>query len=208
VTGELGTLCGGYQLMNEPNNPIYGFFPPHDCATAVIEGASVIRSSHPAASVAVNISMDIWGWRKYLCDLLHSSATAVDLIGLDHYPGTWTIGRNAHWDAAVDIADEIASATPASIWFNRHLAIMETGYSTNTPLRSDNEQIGYFRGVQQVVARINSKPSRTLPLFGIYELCDGNSRALLDPEAHFGVMTSDFRPKAAFAPVAQMITTL
>ena len=26
VVDELGTLCSGYQLMNEPNGPVYGFF--------------------------------------------------------------------------------------------------------------------------------------------------------------------------------------
>lgn len=208
VVSELGTFCSGYQLMNEPNGPVYGFFSLRDCATAIVEGASIVHSADSAAIVAINISMDIWGWRQYLSDILLSSGLAIDLIGLDHYPGTWTVGRSDRWAAVAEISDAIASATPGSLWFGRRLAIMETGYSTNVFFRDDREQSHYFKGVQEIIARLNSRPPRRLSLCGIYELCDGNSEAWLDPEAHFGIMTSDLKPKAAFATVAQLVEEL
>jgi hypothetical protein len=152
--------------------------------------------------------MDVWGWRQFLCDILRSSGSAVDLIGLDHYPGTWTIGRNDRWSEVADIADAITSATPGSLWFGRRLAIMETGYSTNLFVRDEREQSRYFKGVQEFISRLNSRQPRKHTLCGIYELCDESSQAWLDPEAHFGIMTSDLKPKAAFATVAQLVEEL
>jgi hypothetical protein len=208
VASELGTFCGGYQLMNEPNGPIYGFLSFEDCAQAIVEGASIIHVADPEATVAINISMEIWGWRQYLSDLLHSSGPAIDLIGLDHYPGTWTIGRSERWVAIESISNMIAAAEPGSSWFGRRLAIMETGYSTNTFLRDDGEQSRYFRNIQEFIAQLDSRRTRKLTLCGIYELCDGDSKAGLDPEAHFGIMTSDLRPKSAFATVAELVEML
>jgi len=208
VVSELGTFCSGYQLMNEPNERIYGFLSLEDCGRAIVEGASIAHNAESAASVAINISMDVWGWRQFLCDILRSSGSAVDLIGLDHYPGTWTIGRNDRWSEVADIADAITSATPGSLWFGRRLAIMETGYSTNLFVRDEREQSRYFKGVQEFISRLNSRQPRKHTLCGIYELCDESSQAWLDPEAHFGIMTSDLKPKAAFATVAQLVEEL
>jgi hypothetical protein len=208
VVGELGTFCSAYQLMNEPNGPIYGFLPQHDCVTAIVEGASIVHTADSAATVAINISMEVWGWREFLMDILSASGSAVDLIGLDHYPGTWTVGRSDRWTAVAEISDVIASATPESPWFDRRLAIMETGYSTNSFLRDELEQSHYFKSFQEFIARLNINQPRKRLLCGIYELCDGNSEVWLDPEAHFGIMTTNLKPKAAFATVAQLIEGL
>lgn len=45
VVSELGSHCDAYQVMNEPNNPVYGLFPRSECAQAVKEARSVIRGS-------------------------------------------------------------------------------------------------------------------------------------------------------------------
>ncbi len=208
VVSELGTSCSGYQLMNEPNGPIYGFLSQQDSAAAIVAGASIVHKADSAACVAINVSMDIWGWRQYLADTLHASGSAVDLIGLDHYPGTWTLGRGDRWAAVSEISEMIASAAPGTPWCGRRLAIMETGYSTNAFRRDDREQALYFSGVQDVIKRLNSKSPQNPTLCGIYELCDGDSEAWLDPEAHFGIMTSNLKPKASFAAVGQLVEGL
>ena len=61
VVSELGKQCDGYQLMNEPNNPVYGFFSREHTASALVHGMQIIRAfAKPTAIVAINICMDIW----------------------------------------------------------------------------------------------------------------------------------------------------
>ncbi len=45
VVSELGDQCNGYQLMNEPNNPIYGFFSREDTASALVRDGASSRGS-------------------------------------------------------------------------------------------------------------------------------------------------------------------
>jgi len=80
--------------MNEPNNPVYRFFPLAQAAEALVLGKSIIQSNVPKSTVAVNISMEIWGWRRYLYELLTRSGRAIDIVGLDHYRelGLWGFG--------------------------------------------------------------------------------------------------------------------
>jgi hypothetical protein len=85
---------------------------------------------------------------------------------------------------------------------------METGFSTNAPMRDQEHQTEYFEIAMKVAAILKRLSSKTDPLFGIYELCDGDSSAWLDPEAHFGLLTSDLRPKRAFETVASALVSL
>jgi hypothetical protein len=80
VATDLGSLCGVYQLMNEPNNPVYSFFPLAEAAGALTRGASIIRSLRPEAKLAINVSMEFWGWRAFLTDILRLSGLSVPEI--------------------------------------------------------------------------------------------------------------------------------
>jgi hypothetical protein len=191
--------------MNEPNNLVYAFFSRPAAAIALTEGASIIRSANPEAKIAINVSMEYWGWKGFLTELLQRSGRAVDIVGLDHYPGTWTIGMQAKWAEITQLSDIIASAGMDSPWFNRHLMVMETGFSTNALMRNEDRQSEYFDHLMRSAIFLKGKSAADAPVFGIYELCDGDSSACLDPEAHFGLLTSDLLPKKAFASVKACI---
>jgi len=207
VVSELGDQCDGYQLMNEPNNPVYGFFSLEDTAPALARGARIIRAAAtPTTIVAINVSMEVWGWHSYLDKLLNRMDSAIDVIGLDHYPFTWTIGFHERWIEIFKIHDAIASAMPSSPWFGRRLAIMETGFSTNGPFRGQKQQAKYFAGLHSVVSRLRQGSDANSVLFGFYELCDSDTSAGLDPESHFGLMTTDLLPKLAFAETSKLIS--
>src|SRR5262249_30024516 len=53
VVRELGEYCDGYQLMNEPNNPVFGFFPSAETPGAIAGAAHTIKSRYPKAYVLV-----------------------------------------------------------------------------------------------------------------------------------------------------------
>jgi hypothetical protein len=207
VVKELGGYCQSYQLMNEPNNPAYSFFSKADVPLAIAGAARLIKTHYPAAEIAVNVSMDIWGWRGYLEDLLSASGNSVDIVGLDHYPGTWTIGCQARWNDVCKLAKLIHSAPQGSPWFKRRLGIMETGFSTNTLGRGELEQARYFAGLRDVAASLRIM-SGTFAFLGAYELCDEDSNAHIDPEAHFGLLNSHLEPKKAFSTVRDLMTAL
>jgi hypothetical protein len=105
------------------------------------------------------------------------------------------------------LADVIASAPPESPWFRRHLAIMETGFSTNTMMRDQSCQSEYFENLVRVARELKHCSLGNGPVLGIYELCDGDTSAWLDPEAHFGLLTSDLRPKKAFSTVREIVAS-
>ena len=204
---ELGPYCSGYQLMNEPNNPVFAFFDRRNVAEAIARGAEAIRSYQPHASISVNICMEIWAWRSYLENLLSGSGRSVDIVGLDHYPHTWTVGWQENWREVNKIGAAIKGASPDSIWFNRRIAIMETGFATNTWLRGEREQSRYFEGLAKVANDLREAAGE-VEFIGLHELCDWDSSALLDPEAHFGIMTSDLVPKLAFSAVQRLAAEL
>ena len=206
VTQEMGSLCDAFQLMNEPNNPVYRFFEAEDAAKALSEGAAIIHHALPKARVAINVSMEFWGWKKYLSTLLKRCGPSIDMVGLDHYPGTWTIGPPMErWADAVEVAKEIANASPDSEWHGRSFAIMETGYSTNTLCRDGHQQSAYFAHLTTIANTLKQMPLTNGLLLGIYELCDADSSAWVDPEPHFGLLTSELLPKTAAATVSQLI---
>jgi hypothetical protein len=85
---------------------------------------------------------------------------------------------------------------------------METGFSTNTTMRNQECQAEYFEKAMRVARNLKRNSLGNGPVLGIYELCDGDSSAWLDPEAHFGLLTSDLKPKKAFSTVKQIVASL
>ena len=75
-----------------------------------------------------------------------------------------------------DISDVIASATPESPWFDRRLAIMETGYSTNSFLRDELEQSHYFESIQEFIARLNMNQPESVRFVGYMNSAMGIAR--------------------------------
>jgi hypothetical protein len=205
VTDELGTVCDRFQLMNEPNNPAYRIFSGSDLRDGLVYAARSLKAKNPDTKVAVNVALDLPNWDSQLEEILAGMGDAahIDLIGLDHYPGTWSLGFGDNWEAVDETVRKIESAESTSPWYGRQVVIMETGYSSNLPLlRDEQDQADYFRSLQEKLLQLRSFHSASLCLFGVYELADSDSTAILDPEAHFGLLRSDtLGPKQAFESV-------
>lgn len=203
---NLGDLCKMYQVVNEPNNPVYGMFDAETLPQAVVVASRLIKGRVNGAKVVVNFLVDIPYWRSKAERLLSQTGTSIDIVGIDHYPGTWTIGPRRSWAAGIRMLSEIDPASPGTAWYGRELAIAETGYASNLPgLRGPDQQQHFFLDLERRLRRLGTSRG-ALAFVGFYELCDSDSRAFLNPEAHFGLLEDDcVTRKPAFA-VAQRIS--
>lgn len=209
VVSHLGDLCEIYQLTNEPNNPTYAIFDQQSLPRAISEAASFIREKVTDARILVNFVTDLWNWQNAIEQVLRSAGTSIDIIGLDHYPGTWTLGFQSDWDAIAQLVATVQHSTPGSLWHGRDLAILETGYSTNLgTLRGEQQQASFFRSFQEILPKLESGTAPFFSFVGIYELVDLDSGAFLDPEAHFGLLTSKLTRKAAFSVARDLCRSL
>ena len=206
VTYNFGDRCLLYQVLNEPNNPFYSIFDAESLPAAVMSASHLIKSHVDGAKVLVNFLVDVPHWRRDVEQLLSQTGRSIDVVGIDHYPGTWEFGPNEGWGAAIQMLSAIDTTVPGTLWYGRGLAIMETGFSTNLPgLRGPDEQKSFFADLEQNLRHIGPFRDR-LMFVGFYELCDSDSHAFLNPEAHFGLLYDDcFKRKPAF-DIAQKIS--
>lgn len=207
VVARLGDLCRVYQVLNEPNNPVYRSFPKDEQFGAIRSGAAVIKAAFPDARIAVNFLVGMPGWRRSLTAVLEQCGPEIDIVTVDYYPGTWSVSLNQDWVDVVDLARKVSNPSMAPLWAGRKLGIMETGYATNlaTLFRTEAQQANYFLSFGKTVSLIDDTIGSTgLELVGLYELSDDNTASPLDPEAHFGLLTSDLTRKSAFGVVQRL----
>lgn len=203
VVNSLHGSCRHFQLLNEPNNLVFRFFPVADTADALRTAAAVIRAAIPGANLSVNFLIDIWPWRSQLEELLSSAGEAIDTIGIDAYPETWAIGVRSGFENLSSLPQSLRARLEV-LRFRQPLAVMETGYSTNIPvIRGETAQQRYFQRLRQSVREL-----RKLQFVGVYELTDADTDAKLDPEANFGLLDSRLRRKLAFAEAQKLFAEL
>jgi hypothetical protein len=210
AVSEVGDACTTYQVLNEPNNPVYRIFTPARVPEAIATAAHLIKTRNPAAEVVVNILAGVPGWKSHISRIT-AQIQGIDVVGFDYFPGTWTVSPFSDRHQMQAFLDDVGFllANP-KIELNQ-IAIFETGYSANVPLvRSESRQAEYF-GMLRHAINENSKhhAGSLISYVGVYELCDSNSERLLDPEAHFGILrSSTFERKPAFEAVRQLFASL
>lgn len=203
VVKSLGGTCRHFQLLNELNNPVFGVFPSEAIAPALRTAASVIRQDVANARLSINFLVDIWPWQDQLQELLSNALGAIDIVGIDTYPGTWSIGIGSDNKEFSAHPQALRTRLPA-LRSDQAIAISETGYSTNIPfIRDETDQLEYFQQLRQSVSGL-----RGLEFVGIYELTDADSNVKLDPEPNFGLLDSRLRRKLAFGEVQRLFSEL
>ena len=203
VVKSLGGNCRNFQLLNELNNPVFGFFPGEAIPSALRTAATVIRRDVPDARLSINFLGDIWPWQNQLQELLSSASEAIDVVGIDTYPGTWSIGISSE-NRELSAHPQTLRALSPALRSDQAVAIAETGYSTNIPfIRDEADQLKYFLKLRKSVGEL-----RRLEFVGIYELTDENSNVKLDPEPNFGLLDSRLRRKSAFGEVQRLFSEL
>jgi len=206
VVSHYGDLCVTFQVLNEPNNPIYSIFDSETLPKAVITASQIIKKRVPDAKILVNFLVDIPRWQQDAELLLSQTGSFIDVVGIDHYPGTWAFGPSAGWLSGTRMLSGIDTTVPGTPWYGRRLAIMETGFSTNVPsLRGPDQQKDFFLDLEKSLRNLGPLRNRIF-FVGFYELCDSNSQAFLNPEAHFGLLKDDCATRKPAFAVAQQIS--
>lgn len=211
VADRFHSVCHLYQVLNEVNNPLYRIFPRRDIASVVSSSAEIIHQRIPGARVVVNVLAGVFNWSRDADTLVDQCGSAIDVLGLDYYPGTWSLPDACDWSEIEDFIRGVNRSAGEGFSRKCDLAILETGYASNIPLlRGPQQQANYFRVWKTVIPRLETKcASEKLAYVGIYELCDASSSVWLDPEAHFGLLDSrTFAHKPAFDEVHQLFSSL
>ncbi len=200
MAAAFAPACSMFQVLNEPNNPVYSLWPLRITARAIRFASDAIRAVNPSSSIAITFACDLPNWRRYLTSILPLLGTAVDVIGLDSYPETWSTSA-AGPESLLTLLDTARKLIESIGLGGYEVGIMETGYATNIPhFRDGASQAAFFTRLLQALTTIprNERP-HSAALLGLYELCDQDSTVLIDPEATFGLVRSDLRTrKAAF----------
>jgi len=136
VASSLWYLVDYYQLGNELNhfiNPV-----PYEVDSAFIAalGRGVNDGDPGLRYKIVNVIVDLiveWPyWDNTLRSWLDSAGSFIDIVAIDHYPGTWT---STGWDYWTPL-DKLISITQS---YNKVPAIMETGYPSGDVLGIHSE---------------------------------------------------------------------
>ncbi len=189
------------QVWNEPANPFLRLFDRRyptltlfnwsHIAEVFRVASETLRGALGPLEVAVNLAADSAGWERFVSDLLDQSPDACDIIGIDHYPGTWALQPADNWAVLDRLLTRVND--PNDTWYGKQPAIIETGYSTYLPgWKTDRRQA---RWIEQALPRIQAineewrqRGGQTLAILGWYELYDEPGGRMIPPLSRFGIL--------------------
>jgi len=129
-------------------------------------------------------------------------AAHIDIVEIDHYPGTWCCGSNYRDWAALDSLADLA------LEFDKEMAVMETGLSTENPLGGGHsawdQEVYVDQAMDEILTKRNAYsaqvPLNSLRLVSWYELIDRCSICFLWREDNWGILFGDPFPEGAWPP--------
>jgi len=199
VAQELGDLITYYQLGNElnhPADPIQMWDDPK-YIKALYDG---ISEHDYYFKTIVNAFADWPWWDYWLKYWLNTAGSCIDIVAIDHYPGTWSYQSYDHWnelDTLFSIADQ----------YGKQAAVMETGYTTywlgGAPVifadvpHSETKQKNFINSALPAIRQ--KVKQHHLAFVTWYELVDEPNAGPLPAEKEFGICKSDLTPKLGYS---------
>jgi hypothetical protein len=216
VAQRMGDRLYYYQIWNEANHPLVDPIAREDDWLLYLAGDRGVRIDGDPNDYRcmINVLAQAPFWdidlTYYLSQLdAADPANTVTLIGLDHYPGTWTLTPDWDWLPLLRLMRMLAD--PGHPAYGRDGAVMETGYSTwGRWLHNELSQLTWIDSSLPVLRFLLHAFNATQPArfeFAIwYELFDADSSSYpLDIEAHFGILHTDGSPKTAYPALREQI---
>ncbi|MDP6538654.1 MAG: hypothetical protein QF903_07325 [Planctomycetota bacterium] len=191
-----------YQLWNEPNH----FIDPIDADDdwqLIARAGALVRELDPTARTSVNVMANLPGWQAALDDWVTQAGEYIDIIGVDHYPGTWACCTASDWGPLETLITRIN--TPGDLWFGKRGALMETGFSSWAFFADEQDQADWIdQALPEIRARLDADVGRRMVLCNYYQLIDVNTGGW-GQEAHFGIVHTDGTPKVGYAVLAERL---
>lgn len=202
----IGDRTTRYQLWNEANHLIDPIDASDDWQLFARAGA-IVRALDPGAILFVNVYSDLLGWEAAVTGWVEQAGDAIDVIGIDHYPGTWACCSYTDWAPLDVLAARIND--PGDAWFGKQGAVLETGFSSWAWAVADEEDqrtwINESLPVVRQKMRANNQSQPNPIVLGVYyQLIDVDTGGV-GPEAHFGVLHSDLSPKLGTSDLGAQI---
>jgi hypothetical protein len=201
------------QLWNELNHLPSLWVRDSACGLISALGQAARAQLPTSSQLWINVMSDDPLWQKSVDHWLQPDCarTYIDGIGIDHYPGTWSLGAWDSWAKLDTLLSRVAKPAGVDLWSGRRAAVLETGYSSwSSLLATEQDQARWVNtSLPALFACARAAPaSAPLELVNWYQLLDGRPKPheSVPQEAHFGVMRwSTLAPKPAFAALAAQI---
>ncbi|MDP6409902.1 MAG: hypothetical protein QGI46_11040 [Planctomycetota bacterium] len=192
-----------YQLWNEPNH----FIDPIDADDdwqLIARAGALVRELDPTATTCVNAMANLPGWQDAIDDWITRAGDFIDLIGVDHYPGTWACCTAADWGPLEVLVARIN--TPGDLWFGKRGGLMETGFSSWSWLFADEQDQADWiaQALPEIRLRLDADIGRRMALCCFYQLIDVDTGGW-GQEAHFGIVHSDGTPKLGYPELGRRL---
>ncbi len=182
-----------YQLGNELNHFIDLMPSEYDAAYIEALGRGVIDGDPGLRYKIVNVFADWLGWVEALKSWLDSSGNVIDIIAIDHYPGTWTWYDWLPLDSLIQIAQE----------YNKIPAIMETGFPSSGWGHTEEDQASYVdMAFNDIMQRAQSNYIAFLSWYMLWD--EPGSEEL--GYSGWGVLREDFSKKPAWYKLRDWFT--
>lgn len=194
-----GDRLYNYQIWNEAN---HGLDPINasDDYKLFIYGGQGIASQDTSYRRIINVMCNVLNWEPALEGWLRDAGGYIEMIGIDHYPGTWTISGADDWYPLDVLSQKITN--PSSYCYGKEGAIMETGFSSYMwPWHTQDDQKNWIKTalpiIRNKVTGHNNTYTNKILFSNWYELMDANTYGGGNIENHFGIVESDTNAKKA-----------
>ena len=198
IVGAFGARADHYQLWNEANHLIDPI-PSSDDHLLFSRAGAVVRADDPTATTYVNVMANVVGWEAAVTDWVTQAGTFIDVIGVDHYPGTWCCISWEDWTPFDTLVTRISN--PSDAWFGHRGAVIETGFSSWAAVVADEDDQRDWIATslpvlrQKVEAAEAANPG-SIALVGYYQLINADAPV---QEGHFGILHDDLSPKKGYS---------
>ena len=229
IVGAASRAVVAWQLWNEMNHVPSAYINGDAdavCSVFKIAGAAVARAAGGAGGAPrfVNVMADepnvkvlgMQSWEKAATAWLAPgcAGAAIDGVGIDHYPGTWTVDPSfTKWTPLDKLLARVNDdGTAGNVWYGKLPAVMETGYSSWAPVVADEQrQVAWVtKSLSVLRAKVLASRALRFPVRYVcyYQLIDVDTGGVLE-ENHFGIVHSwnngTFGKKKAFGELAAQL---
>ncbi|MGE0174761.1 MAG: hypothetical protein AB7T49_18355 [Oligoflexales bacterium] len=164
------------QVWNESNLGNYSHVDASERWMMFSLAGAEIRT-RTAASIMVNVFVGRGiPWKKDVESWLEKSGEYIDVVGLDHFPMTWSLYSVTDWSPVKDILNQVRNQE--GVWAGKRVAIAETGFSSWIPGVGESLQNLYIENTLGSLYKIFREDPTLLDhteLLAWYQLVDNRS---------------------------------